>query len=291
MKKPVWQRLYNLLVRGFPQSKIVRILRRDKGQVSRMTNMLVDMGFLVCVNPQDRVRFYEATKKKFSGEDAVILSTIKQEGRISTKRRGCFIRCHAISYLCDVERMGVVPWDKTWETDGVTHCLYRYPFEKVGEVGFQWIRGRSSNQLRINLPSMLWSHRDGSPDAFLHGVADRCGVWFMKRFCCDLRGLRQCGRGHFEMPVRDPGLVGLAQRVSVKRGGLVLDSSLGFPEMGSVEGFDVLGELLGLPKRVDDIEKRVERVVESVERLGLAVDRLTRLFDVPYRVDELRDVA
>ena len=290
-KKNKYQRLYDLLIRGFPQTKICRLLRSDKGQISRMTNMLVDNGFLVCINNRDRVRFYEATKKKLTEEDTVILSTIKQKGRISTQRRGCYIRCHAISYLTDVKKMGDVPWDKSWSVRGVSHCLFKHFFVGVGDVSFQWMKGKSSNQIRINLPSIHWDVGHGNPELHLRGIADSCGTWFMKTFSCDLRGLKPCGHGHFEMPVHDPGLIRLAQGSSVKRDGLVLDSSLGYPEFGSVEGFDVLGELLGLPDRVSKLERQVESIVCSVEKLNVSIERLVRLFDVPVRVDELKDVT
>lgn len=297
-KKTVYERVYSLCIDGVPATKICRILRRDKGRVSRIINALVDAGFLVCVNPRDRVRFYEATKKKLSPRTSVILSTMGREKTKKVEHGGCYIRCHAMSYLSIVKVMGRVPWDKSWETDGVSFSLYRYPFDGVGEISFQWIRGGESNQLRINLPSLWWDDRDGDPKLFLRSVADQAGTWFMKRFKCDIRGLRQCGKGHFEVPVHDPGLISLAQASSFRRGDFVLDTSLGYPEFGSVGGYDPLKGLLDLPKRVDVLEERIDRIEASVERLTVSIDkvtasveRLTKLFDVPVRPDERRDVA
>lgn len=297
-KRKVFERVYSMCIAGFTASKICRILKRDKGQISRIINALVDAGFLVCVNPRDKIRFYEATKKQLSPDDAVILSTIQQEKKKKLEDGGCFIRCHAMSYLTEVVKMGHVPWDKRWVANGVSHCLYRYPFDGVGEVSFQWMRGGGSNRLRINLPSIWINPSDEDPNGYLRGVADQAGTWFMKRFKCDLRGLVQCGKGHFEVPVRDPSLVSLAQRSSFKRGDFVLDTSLGFPEFGSVGGFDPLKSVLEAPGRIDGVEERLSRIEESVERLSVSVEALTgridglvRLLEAPKRPDEKRDVA
>jgi hypothetical protein len=284
-------RIYDLCIEGIPAKKICGIIGRDKAQVSRTIQALIRNGFLVCINPGDKVRFYEATKKRFTGKDVSTVSTIQQRVKVSTEERGSFIRVHAIRFISTVEKMGIVPWDKKWCCKETEHYFMHYPFLNVGKVGFEWIKTKRKSKLIIHMPSIRWNASDGNPELFLRGMADQCGTWFMKRYHCDLRGLRQCGRGHFEMPVHDKALVKMAQSTSVHVGDFVLDSSLGYPEFGSVGGFDPLNELLGLPKRVDAIEVRIDRLEQSIEKLVLSVDKLTRLFEAPKIKDSFRDVA
>lgn len=304
-KKTVYSTVYELCIEGFTASKICSILRRDKGQISRIINALVDNGFLVCVNPRDRIRFYEATKKKFLDKPISTVSTIQQKGRISTDDQGSFVRVHAMRYVSTVEKMGKVPWDKKWVAKETNHYFLHYPFLTVGNVGFEWVVGKKKNVLIIHMPSIRWNVSDGNPELFLRGLADSCGTWFMKRYKCDLRGLAQCGKGHFEMPVHDKRLVSMAQATTIRVGDFVLDASLGYPEFGSVGGYDLLAELLSLPKRVASLEKRMDRVesvlerivssMESmsvqVEKMGKQVDHLMKLFDAPKRPDGKEDVT
>lgn len=284
-------RVYDLCISGLPAKKICSIIRRDKAQVSRVIKSLVDNGFLICVNQRDKVLFYEATKKRFTDKDISTVSTIQQRVRISTEEQGSFIRVHAIRFISTVERMGKVPWDKKWCCKETEHYFVNYPFLNVGNVGYEWIKSKRTNQLVIHLPSIRWNVGDGNPEVFLRGVADSCGTWFMKRFKCDLRGLRQCGKGHFEMPVHDKRLVSMAQATTVRVGDFVLDTSLGYPEFGSVEGFDPLAKIISSVDRVDELEKRIDRIERSVEKLTISIERLTKIFDIPVRPDDKRDVA
>lgn len=298
MKKNKYQRLYDLLIHGFPQTKICRLLRSDKGQISRMTNTLVDNGFLVCINNRDRVRFYEATKKKLTEEDTVILSTMRQKGTRNMDERVSFVRIHAIKYVSTVVSMGKVPWEREWVCKGVYHRLFHFPFKNVGNVGFEWIQGKTKSSLLVMLPSLKWCVRSGNPDEHLRRVVGICYSWFMKNFHCVLGGLRQCGRGHFELPVHNKALVSLAQVGSFKHGDLILDSSLGYPEFGSVGGYDPLDMLFKCPGRLDVLEKRMDHLESVLERISVKFDKLdkqlehlSRLFDVPVRVDERLDVT
>jgi hypothetical protein len=249
-------------------------------------------------------------KKNLSPRDAKQLSTIQQIGRISTDERVSFVRVHAIKYISTVEKMGKVPWDKKWVAKETNHYFLHYPFLNIGKIGFEWVFGKEKTDkkksvLIIHMPSIKWNPAHGNPELYLRNVADMAGTWFMKKYHCDLRGLKKCGKGHFEMPVHDEKLVSLAQATSIRVGDFILDSSLGYPEFGSVEGYDVLAELLSLPKRVAVLEKQmvvltdaVSKVVSSVEKIGDAmkkltktVDKLDKLLSVPKKPDEKLDVT
>jgi hypothetical protein len=298
MKKTTSERIYKLLITNHNQSQICRIIRRDKSVVSRVTSALIDGGFVQCINQRDREKFYEATKKKFLREDAVILSTIQLEKKPFQNERGSFLRVHAMKYVSTVERMGKVPWDKKWTAKETNHYFLHYPFLNFGKIGFEWVFGKEKSVLIIHLPSVKWNPQNGNPEIYMRSMADQAGTWFMKKYHCDLRGIRQCGKGHFEMPVHDEHLVRLAQETSVRVGDFVLDSSLGYPEFGSVGGYEILSELLSLPKRVAVLEaqmvvvvRSIGEVAESIKTLQRSIDELNVLLRQPVRVDEFRDVA
>jgi len=300
MTKHIVEHVYDMLIRGIPQSKIARYLQKDKGYISRITNALVDAGFIICTNPRDRVKFYEATRKPLLEEDAKLLSTFQREKKRKNEHRVCFIRCHAIRFQAVIKACRKrVPWDRSWRTRGVDHFFYQFPFENIGVVGFHRLRSRSSDVLLISLPSFRWDRRRGSPEPVMREIASSCGSWFMRRFNADLRDLKRCKGGHFAIPVRDPDLVKIAQRSTVRLGDYMMDSSppSNTPEFES-EGFGALERLLSLPDKVSQIERRMDRIedsvirlVDNVEKINNAVIRLTDVFNVPSKPDELRDVT
>lgn len=334
IKTDMRKTVYDLAIQGFCAKQIMKFTRRTNARISQILSSLIDDGFLKCINPRDKVKIYEATKKPFSmiivpvERDPYL--TIQQSKTGKKVNRGFNmtyhgIRCHAIGYISDVKTMGKVPWDKKWKTKSAAYCLYKYPFKNVGEISFQWILSRTSNQLKITLPSIWWNYSGGDPEPFLRNVADMAGTWFMKEFHCDLRGLRKCGKGHFEMPVHDKGLVELAQASSIKVGDFVLDCSLGYPEFGSVGGYDSLVHLLLMVPKLDkllamapELEElvlllplfkltipklvlllpklelllpKLEEIVTVVPKLAEDVDKLVKLLSQPIKEDEYIDVT
>jgi len=334
IKPDMRKTVYDLAIQGFCAKQIMKFTRRTNARISQILSSLIDDGFLKCINPRDKVKIYEATKKPFSMIIVPVgggVLNYRQQGKTEKKVNRGFnmtshgIRCHAIGYISDVKKMGKVPWDKKWKTKSAAYCLYRYPFKNVGEISFQWILSRTSNQLKITLPSIWWNYSDGDPEPFLRNVADMAGTWFMKEFHCDLRGLRKCGKGHFEIPVHDKGLVELAQASSIQVGDFVLDCSLGYPEFGSVGGYDSLVHLLLMVPKLDkllamapELEElvlllplfkltipklvlllpklelllpKLEEIVTVVPKLAEDVDKLVKLLSQPIKEDEYIDVT
>lgn len=276
-RKSVYQRVYKLAVMGVPAKKICRVVKRDKARVSRILGALVDSGFLVMVNPGDRVRFYAPTKKKYSPDVDVVISTYLKEKTAKMGYSGYFTRCHGLSYTAVVKTWGKsITWDKEWKSRGASHYLYRYPFARLGSVGFTRIRGKYSDTLRVDLPPVRWSVARGDPEQYLYGVARKVTGWFCDRYDVVVSGLVKCDGDKHGLVVRDAGLVKVAQEKTFSwSNGVELDASHGVPEF---EGpWDVMSELLRLPKRVEMLERAVAVLSQSIPLLQKSVDDLNKM--------------
>jgi hypothetical protein len=86
----IYEKIYRSLVDGIPQSKIAKSLHKDKGFVSRVVNALIGQGFLRCINPLDKVKFYEPTKKVFKGDVHIVWSTIQRKKTLKMDEGGFF---------------------------------------------------------------------------------------------------------------------------------------------------------------------------------------------------------
>ena len=291
MKQELYSQIYNLAIEGYPAKKICNFLRRDKAQISRIISALETAGFLICINPGDKVKFYEATKKPLTPDDENGLSTILQKKVRKTDDRASFINCHAISYQANINSIGEVKWDKAWKSKGVSFYFYQYPFENIGSISFVRMTGKTSDILKINLPRFTWDVRKGSPEPYLNEIASLALDWFHRRFNLSFSDFIRCKGGHYEIPVTDPDIVKLAQATTVRLGDFTLDSSMGFPEFGSTRGYNKLQELLSLPDRVSQLEQNLEKLESTLSRISQQMDRIEKLFSQPKLKDEFRDVT
>lgn len=288
MKKNKWIRLYNLCVRGYPQYKICRVLKRDKGQISRMTNALVDNGFLICINNRDRVRFYEATKKKLSPDECVILSTIKREKIVSRSLGRYELRkIEKCSFSCSIvdsekskfdSQYNKYSWDESRSIGNGNSVLvnqFSFPFKNLGgdNIIFQRYQGRNtgSDKLIIILPRLLWHKNNGDPEQYLFEIGSQAGVWFAKHFNMILgTDLKFCQRPAYCAMLTDPKLIRMAQRGSYNNvNGFDLNSSPPFnqPEIES-KSWDDLEELTCLPLRVRELELEVNRLTVIIKNFN-----------------------
>lgn len=280
-KKSVYQRVYEQAVMGVPAKKICLVVKRDKARVSRILGALVDCGFLVLVNPGDRVRFYAATKKKYSPDADVILSTNLKGKSPRSDYGGYYSRCHGISFKASVKTWGKgIKWDKEWQTRGASHYCYRYPFARLGSVCFTRIVGRECDTLRVDIPPIRWNVARGSPEEYLYRVARKVVGWFCSQYDVSVSDLVKCDGDKHGLVVRDAELVKVAQeRTIVWSNGVELDASHGVPEF---EGpWDVMSELLALPRRVEALERAVAGLSQSIPVLQKSIEDLTRALSVP----------
>lgn len=280
-----YREIYNRLIGGQSQKKISMVLQKDKGQISRMVNRLIEGGYIICFNPQSRDKIYIATKKPFKADEVYKLPSSKSQ-RIHGRCN--IIQIQKSSFITRVlsPPKKVVKWDKEWESNGVNHQLFSYPFSNVGEVKFQRIIGRNSDQVKIILPRLVWDKKDSNPEKFLRETADRAGSWFMHRFKMELVGLRVCQRPDYAMMLTDPKLIDMAQHGTYESNGVMIDSSApdDLPEIES-KSYDDIFLLSNVPDEIRNLKQ------EMAEVKGVVFEIRDMFMGGPVRPDERRDVA
>jgi len=248
-------------------------------------------GFLYCVNPGDKVKFYEATKKKFTGEDYFLVSTILKEKTTKNLYGGYYTRCHGLSYKAVIKSFtSDIKWDYSWNTKGSRHDILYYPVKNLGTVSFIRITSKYSDVLRINLPSTLWNTRKGNPSDYLFNIAKQVARWFSFTFSVSLSDLEACSGESLGIALRDPALVKLAQEKTVHfDNGTMIDASHGIAEFEGPN--NIMSELFSLPARVTKLEQDMLKLADTLSKVSLQMDRIEKLFNSPKIPDSFKDVT
>jgi hypothetical protein len=262
-------------------------------------------GFLYCVNPGDKVKFYEATKKKFTGEDYFLVSTILKEKTTKNLYGGYYTRCHGLSYKAIIKSFtSDIKWDDSWNTKGSRHDILYYPVKNLGTVSFIRITSKYSDVLRINLPSTLWNARKGNPSDYLFNIAKQVARWFSFTFSVSLSDLEACKGESLGIALRDPALVKLAQEKTIYfSNGTMIDASHGVAEFEGPN--NIMSELFSLIPRVAKLEQemviltkavttlipQVEKLSPEIQKLSKQVEELLKLFSQPKLPDSFKDVT
>jgi len=285
--------VYNRLIAGQHQAEIARVNRCDKSTICRITKALLNDGYIRCVDPFSKVKFYQATKKMFSPVAATSLhSSSPRKTKILRGGRNV-LRISRATFQTEVrgEAKKEIKWDSGVSRlrNGVVFRDVVYPFANIGDVRFRRITGSHSDVLQIILPEVLWEKDAGEPFGYLKEMADRAGTWFMKRFCIDLGGLECVVKPDIGAPIREPELVRSAQRASFNVDGVMVDTSAPdcIAEFESKD-YDVTVAYIELPKRVLALEERLSRFEELLGGLDEKLSRMLDVFDVPSSPDDLR---
>lgn len=281
----LYREIYNRLISSQSQTKISKVLQKDKAQISRMVNRLVEGGYINCLNPQSRDKIYTATKKPFKAELVYKLPSSKSQ-RIHGRCN--IIQIQKSSFITRVlsPPKKDVKWDKEWVSNGVNHQLFSYPFPNVGEVKFQRIIGKNSDQVKIILPRLVWDKHDENPGVFLRELADRAGSWFMKHFKIEMAGLDVCQRPDYALMLTDPKLVNMSQHGTYRANNIMIDSSSpdNLPEIESKDYDDIL-LLSNVPGEIRNLKR------DMAEVKGVVFEIRDMFINIPVRPDERRDVA
>jgi len=267
----------------------------DKAYISRIVNKLVTTGYLICHNPRSRSRCYYATKKPLTSKK--ISRLIKLEDIKSQRLHGIcnIVQIQKSTFITKIKSGPYknIKWDKVWNSNTLSHFLYSYPFENLGSVGFQRMKSKNTDQLKIILPRILWNKDDGDPKEFLREIADRVGTWFMKRFKIELVGLRVCSKPHFAVVLTDPRLIKIAQEGTYDINNYMIDASPphGVPEIES-DDYEYLDELTSCPRRIRELEELVDKLVVSIEKIDNNINNLNSKIDSlfqPSKPDSRRE--
>jgi len=281
----LYKRVYDLLIAGKHQAEISRDIRYDKAHISRITKALIQGGYIVCINPNSRQKFYEATKKKFLLKDARSLTKVSSVGSQRSHRRCNILFISKSTYKTTVRSEPKIPvkWDdERFLTNGVKVQQYNYPFENLGLVRFMRYKGSNQDNLYIVLPKILWEREAGPPHDYLREMADRCGTWFMHHFKIELSGLEESQRPDIGVAAREPELIHAAQNASFNVNGMMLDTSA--PDYtADVESkdFDDIINYLDSTKKIKILEMKVNHIEETISKLDSKLDYLIGLFEKP----------
>ena len=290
----LYNKIYIYLCRGFCQKNICQNLGKDKGQISRMITRLEAGGWILCINPNERLKLYTATKKPFKVKNTKELFKINTSKSQRLHTRCNIIQIQKARFILDVKKVHDVDrkWDKDWEiNNGVSKSMYSYPFSffNGGEATFILNKEKS---LEISLPRMIWDKGWGDPDAFLFDSANRCANWFMNRFKVEVCNLRFCQHPDYSMVLTDPRLIELAQKGTFRSGNVMIDSSApdNIPEIESKD-WDTIDGLSTIVPRVNNLEKDVGEIKSIVVSLKTDLVEIKNIFSQPVRPDERRDVV
>jgi hypothetical protein len=261
----------------------------------------MDLGFLQCTSSQDKVKFYEATTKVFSG-DAEIVVQLNQQ--IKTKKRlygGRYKRYHGITFKAEIIKWGCLPkkWDKIKYANGT-----RFYYLKEDNITFIRCKGKWDDTLKMHMTDILCHQIESNPKKKIHHEARIAMGKFQNRYNLRLRGFVECEGTKVAIAIRDPELVKLVQQKTiVYDNGCESDNSHGQPEFEGPP--DIMDELFSLIPRVAKLEQelliltkaittlipQVEKLSPEIQKLSKQVDDMMKLFSQPKPKDEFRDVT
>ena len=281
----LYKHVYNKLLRGLHQAEIARILGYDKAHISRITKALVYAGYIVCIDPNSREKFYEATKKKFNLKDIIAFTNISSVDSQRSRGRCNILRISKASFKTAIKGFNgkKIKWDKSYKlNNGINVYQYEYPFENIGSVKFRRMQGPHSDNLLIILPQILWEREAGDPEDYLFEVADKAGYWFMNRFKVNLQGLEPVEKPDIGTAVREPELIHAAQNASFNINGIMLDAS-GPDSTADIESkdFDDIINYLDSTKKIKVLEIKVNRIESILDNLTVKIDEIFNTVVIP----------
>ena len=279
-------KIYKYLIEGYYPGQIAKHLKIDKGYVSKVIKQLEQGGYIQCINPDGKPKFYAATKKPFKATSKLTKQTPDKLTRLRHRRNIVEVQKCSFKFKLLSEPQ-IQKWDRVWSIRGVKFFQYAHPFENFGNIIFRRAKGSSEDNLIIILPRILIEKPHlKHVERILTDFAVKAGNWFQKRFKCRLGLPEMAQKPHFAVPIKEPSLIPVLQKSSFKvRENIFADSSPPdlIPEFESTDFRDVVNYLEGIEKvkfledklsivekRVDDVEKIIER---SVDELSKAVMR------------------
>jgi len=266
------QHVYRLLVGGLCAVQIAKKLQKSKGYISKVVRKLEQGGYVICINPKEKPRFYTSTRKVYNGSKFPPLLP-KKETRLS--HRLLTVEIQKSSFTCDV----LIPptkakWDSCYEwRPGVMVFQYVHPFKDVGEVRFRRFVSESRDRLMIILPRLLVKKEEvAGAEELLAGYARMAASWLKKRFDMPLGDVVLCQKPHYAVPALEPELVEALRKRSFKVGEMMADTSPPdcIAEVESTDGRDVVNYL----ESVSKIKVIEERLCRNGELLSLMLKRL-----------------
>jgi len=289
--------IYKLLITGHSQKQICKFLQIDKGNLSRKVSKIENAGYVQCI-VHGRSKFYAATKKPFKCKNVKELYKVasRKEQRL---HGGCkILQIQNATFKCKIQGKIHKPpgsWDKSWNTNGLQHDTYTYPFKELNGAHVTFIRNHSSKTdlLKIRLPRIDWVITEINPEEYLEEIAKKLAIWYQKQFRVklDLDGIKKSGKIEYALVIRDPDLINAAQNDNYKVGEVWIDTSkpheLAELESNSYEIIKTIADLEDrssayqdikyLKSKIYEIESNMVRMMGLIESLQRSQEQITEL--------------
>jgi hypothetical protein len=296
--------IYRYAIEGYPASKIAKFLQISKAYVSYVLNELESTGFIICINPKSKPKFYEKTEKTLNGSKLTSLTPDKLT-RLSGRLE--LVEVQKCSFIFNI--VDVADVDRKWDREyvwrkGVTVYQYTHPFENFGSIVFRRFKSENIDELMVILPRILVDKSNlDSVERFLTDFAVKAGVWYQKRFKMRL-GLPMMSQSpHFAVPAKEPEIISVLQKASLKVGDIIADSSPPslIPEIESRDKRDVVNYLEGVDKikHLEDELRATQNLLSEIKKTVELVSKtqsemagiLSQMVSKPSRPDEKKEVA
>lgn len=279
------EQIYRLLVEGFCASQIATKLNKTKGYISRIIRRLEKGGYILCINPKERPRFYTATNKQFIREKFTPLTPTKQT-RLS--HRLVYVEIQKSSFICQVlSSPSKAKWDKNyiWRP-GVEVFQFSHPFKDFGLVVFRRFKSKNKDKLLVILPRLL-VHKDDvvKAESILLSYARLSAGWIKRVFDMPISPPVPCQKPHYATPCREPEIVHVLQKKSFKIGEMMADTSPPdmIPEIESTDGRDVVNYLDSINKIKWIEEKLLNNEVllrELLDKMDMVTNNQSSIINV-----------
>jgi hypothetical protein len=219
-------RVYRLLVAGFSAVQIAKRMKISKGYISRLIREFEKGGYIQCINPNEKPRFYIATKKKLT---PIKFTTAIPDKHKRLSHRLDMVEVQKCSFICDVL---VPPTRAKWDTEyewrqGVTVQQYsHYPFKDFGLIKFRRFKSSNVDRLMVILPRIcVHKNEVDAVEDILLNHACNAYAWIKKKFNMGIGRPRVCQKPHFAVVAREPELIKAIDKGSFNVNGVMADKS------------------------------------------------------------------
>lgn len=286
-------KIYRLLIEGKTASQISEKLNIDKGYVSRIIRQLERGGYIHCVNPKGKPKFYEKTEKSLNRSKLTILTPDKLT-RLSHRLE---IEVQKSTFMFNI----IIPpkqekWDKEYKWNRVQVQQYSHPFKNFGDILFRRFKSKNKDQLLIILPRILIDKNNiENAERILTEYAIKAGAWIQKRFKMRLGLPEICQKPHFAVPAREPEVIDALKKTTLKVGDIMADSSPPscIPEIESTDHRDVINYLdaINKIKHIEDIlQKQRELLFETIEKMDLIAENQKQLIKITAMLSNISNL-
>lgn len=265
--------IYQRIIRpDYTAKKVAKELNLGRNTVNYHTNKLQKMNLIKCINPKDRIKFYEKTIEVFVSpgktKGSYLLSS-NDLGRVSkfgslqptdARRKKVVIngdekhdmtRIHAVAFKVPIlgkwkDKYKEIQWDKiSTPRNRFEQYTKKEKIKDIGDVSYKWIHSNEKDTLIVYLPMMYFLPHEvdeGKTDQLLTNYAWQALKHFIRKYDVGVeRLLEKIGKYHVALPASKKQKEYLQQHGTIEiptpNGKIMLDDSM--KDGGEVEADNI----------------------------------------------------